>query len=225
MEPSREELLDLLMRGEGMSGGKRRGRKKAVPPGLKKFQTFHKKNPDLTKKQASKAYQAQKKKKKGKGFDENEADYADEFEGLGMLGGEDPSSVSLKSSAWETKNVKEINAYEEIGEAVMKLFKKHFPKKYKKLRKDAVGYGIDQIDYVRFAKADANKTKYGQELREAWNTLFNDVVDGSKTLADLRTAGANYLSPRENLLSAIGAKVINMVASDAIVKVYELDEA
>ena len=215
-----------------MSGGKRRARRKAgtrkkpVPAGLKKWQAFRKKHPDLTIKQASRAYQAQKKKKKGRGFDEDEEDYADEFEGFGMLGGADPSTVSTKSSAWLTKNVKELNAYEKVGEGVIKLFKKYFPKKYAKHRKAALGAGIDHLDYVRFAKADAQKDKYGQALRDEWNKLFADAVDISsgKTFDDRGKGGAPYLSPRENILEAIGSTVIQLVDDEAKIKAIELDE-
>lgn len=225
MEPSREDLLELLVRGEGLTGGarrKRRTRKGAVPSGLKKFQAFHKKHPNLTKKQASRAYQAQKKKrkKKGRGYDDEDEE---DFEGFGMLGGADPSTISEKSSAWQTKNVKLINKYEKVGEAVMKLFKKHFPKEFNKQKK-AVGAGIDHLDYVRFAKSTDQEKDFGQALRTKWNSIFADVVDDTKNSADRLAAGKNWLEPRENALSDLGVMVIKLANAEPPVKAYLLNE-
>lgn len=231
MEPSREDLLELLVRGEGLVGGARRRRrtgKKTVPPGLKKWNAFRKKHPNLTIKQQSRLYKKQglkkttKKKRRGRGFDEEGEE--EDFEGFGMLGGADPSTVSTKSSAWQTKNVKAINKYEKIGEAVMKMFKKHFPKEFN-IHKKAVGAGIDHLDYVRFAKADGQKGDFGQALRAKWNGIFADVVDGTKDSGDRLAAGKEWLEPRENALSDLGVMVITLANKEPLVKAYLLNEA
>ena len=79
---------------------------------------------------------------------------------------------------------------------------------------------------MRFAKADAQKDKYGQALRDEWNKLFADAVDISsgKTFDDRGKGGAPYLSPRENILAAIGSTVIQLVDDEAKIKAIELDE-
>ena len=224
------------MRGEGLVGGARRKRstrKKPVPQGLKKWHAFRKKHPDLSIKQQSRLYKKQglkkttkkKRKKKGRGFDEDDEEYEDEeeFQGFGMLGGAEPSGISAKSTAWQTKNVKDINKYEKVGEGVMKMYRKYFPKRFN-VHKKAVGAGIDQLDYVRFAKSDAQKGVFGQKLRTNWNTLFADVLDSTKSSAERGTAGEDWLDPRENLLVQIGFSVIDSVDKEDAVKAYLLNE-
>jgi hypothetical protein len=187
---------------------------------LKKWHAFRKKHPNLTIKQQSRLYKQQKKKKKGRGYDEEDEE---DFEGFGMLGGADPSTISAKSSAWQTKNVKLINKYEKVGEAVMKLFKKHFPKEFNKQRK-AVGAGIDHLDYVRFAKSTDQEKDFGQALRTKWDGIFKDVVDATKSSADRLAAGKNWLEPRENALSDLGVMVITLANKEPPVKAYLLNE-
>jgi hypothetical protein len=222
MEPTREQLLELLVQGQGLVGGARRRkstRKRAVPPALKKWHAFRKKHPNLTIKQQSRLYK-QQKRKKGRGMDDLEDE--EDFQGFGMLGGAEPSSVSTKSSAWQTKNVKEINKYEKIGEIVMKAVKKHFPKDYAIARKRVLGFGIDLTDYVRFSKANAGDS--GQKLRNAWNAQFTDVVDKTKDDAERLAAGADWLSPRENFYVNLGTAAYKLAMTEAGIRATELDE-
>jgi len=197
MEPSREDLLELLVRGEGgMLGGARR-RKKPVPPGLKKWHAFQKKHPELSRTQQSRLYQKQKKKK-GRGFEEFEEE--EEFEGFGMLGGAKSKHPKASSSAWKTKTVRGNKKLIKMGEKIYNLFKSTYPKEHGLLKKQAIGSGVDFEDYMTFVanQRKTNPDTVGVALRKAWD----ETVEKGR---------AEYYSEYERVLMSIAEGALDVL--------------
>ena len=211
MEPSREDLLELLVSGGGMIGGA----KKKIPPGLKKWHAFRKKHPNLTIKQQSKLYQ----KVQGRGVDEDDED--DEYElyieggkvrrrkkrkstrkrrGKGVdfetVGG----TVSYPESVWRTKTVKDIEKQKTVGHAVLGLLKKHFKAEWNRAKRVS-GAGATEFDFSQYARSDTGKTQYGKTLTDAWDVLVK---------------AQTYESDREKLYATIGGELFKAITPENV---------
>jgi hypothetical protein len=195
-EPTREDLLELLVQGQGLVGGARRRRKTrkgAVPPALKKWHAFRKKHPNLTIKQQSRLYK--KQKRKGRGLEEDEEE-EEAIEGFGMLGGAKSKYPVASSKAWKTKHVIRHKKLIKLGEFAYKKWKSIFPKEFGLIKKQATGSGIDFDDYMSFVvnQRKDDPSVVGVALRNKWDTA---VKDGVK----------DYYSPYEQALLALGEAI------------------
>lgn len=207
MEPSREDLLELLVSGGGMMGGA----KKKIPAGLKKWNAFRKKNPDLTIKQQSRLYQ----KTQGRGVDEDDEDEYEFYmeggkikrrknrrrrKGRGVdvetVGG----TVSYPETVWRTKTVKDLEKQKTVGHAVFLLLKKHFKAEWNRAKRVS-GAGATEFDFAQYARSDAGKKQYGKNLTDAWDVLVK---------------AQTYESEREKMYATIGAELFKSITPDTV---------